>query len=45
VGVVTYVLVGVLFAIEYVVRKLQFRDYGRNPIDWLLSKVFPARVS
>jgi uncharacterized membrane protein len=45
VGVVTYVLVGVLFAIEYVVRKLQFRDYGRNPIDWLLSKLFPARVS
>jgi uncharacterized membrane protein len=45
VGVLTYVLVGVLFAIEYVVRKLQFRDYGRNPIDWLLGKLFPPRVS
>jgi uncharacterized membrane protein len=45
VGVVTYVLVGVLFAIEYVVRKLHFRDYGRNPIDWLLGKLFPPRVS
>ena len=45
VGVVTYVLVGVLFAIEYVVRKLQFRDYGRNPIDWVLGKMFPPRVS
>jgi uncharacterized membrane protein len=45
VGIVTYVLVGVLFAVEYVVRKLQFRDYGRNPIDWLLSKLFPSRVS
>jgi uncharacterized membrane protein len=42
VGVVSYVLIGVLFAAEYVVRKIEFRDYGRNPIDWLLSKVFPA---
>jgi uncharacterized membrane protein len=42
VGVVSYVLVGVLFAVEYVVRKIQFRDYGRNPLDWLLSKMFPA---
>jgi len=42
VGVLSYVLIGVLFAVEYVVRKIRFRDYGRNPIDWLLSKVFPA---
>ncbi|TMQ06419.1 MAG: hypothetical protein E6J90_46425 [Deltaproteobacteria bacterium] len=42
VGVVSYVLVGVLFAIEYFVRKIRFRDYGRNPLDWLLSKWFPA---
>jgi len=42
VGVVSYVMVGVLFAIEYVVRKIRFRDYGRNPLDWLLSKLFPA---
>ena len=45
VGVVSYVLVGVLFAIEYFVRKIQFRDYGRNPLDWLLSKWFPATQS
>jgi uncharacterized membrane protein len=45
VGIVTYVLVGVLFAIEYIVRKLRFRDYGRNPLDWLLSKLFPAAPS
>jgi uncharacterized membrane protein len=42
VGVVSYVLVGALFAIEYLIRKIQFRDYGRNPLDWLLSKLFPA---
>ena len=41
VGVISYVMVGVLFAIEYVVRKLRFRDYGRNPLDWILRKLFP----
>jgi hypothetical protein len=45
VGVVSYVLVGVLFAIEYVIRKIRFRDYGRNPLDWLLGKLFPAARS
>lgn len=42
VGVVSYVLVAALFAIEYVIRKIRFRDYGRNPLDWLLGKLFPA---
>ncbi len=42
VGLVSYGLVGLLFAVEYVTRKLKFRDYGRNPLDWLLSKLFPA---
>jgi len=42
VGVVSYVLVATLFAIEYVIRKIRFRDYGRNPLDWLLGKLFPA---
>ena len=42
VGFLSYVLVGALFAVEYVVRKIAFRDYGRNPIDWLLRKLFPA---
>jgi uncharacterized membrane protein len=45
VGIVSYVLVGVLFAVEYVVRKISFRDYGRNPLDWVLSKLFPAAPS
>jgi len=42
VGFLSYVLVGALFAVEYVVRKITFRDYARNPIDWLLQKLFPA---
>lgn len=42
VGVLSYVAVGALFAIEYVIRKVSFRDYGRNPADWLLRKLFPA---
>jgi uncharacterized membrane protein len=41
VGVVSYVLVGLLFAVEYIQRKLRFRDYGRNPLDWVLRKLFP----
>ncbi len=45
VGVVNYVLVGALFAVEYVIRKIRFRDYGRNPLDWLLGKMFPAARS
>jgi uncharacterized membrane protein len=45
VGIVSYALVGVMFAVEYIVRKLRFRDYGRNPLDWLLSKLFPAAPS
>jgi uncharacterized membrane protein len=46
VGVVSYLLIGALFAVEYVVRKVQFRDYGRrNPIDWLLSQMFPPTRS
>jgi uncharacterized membrane protein len=39
-GVVSYALIGALFAVEYVIRKLRFRDYGRNPIDWLLRALF-----
>ena len=45
VGIVSYVLVGVLFVVEYMVRKLRFRDYGRNPLDWVLSKLFPPARS
>ncbi|HEY4182508.1 MAG TPA: hypothetical protein VGM90_37005 [Kofleriaceae bacterium] len=43
-GVISYGMVGVLFAFEYVVRKLEFRDYNRkNPIDFVLSLLAPPR--
>jgi uncharacterized membrane protein len=45
VGVVSYVLIGALFAVEYLIRKIRFREYGRNPLDWLLGKLFPAARS
>lgn len=45
VGVVSYVLVGALFAVEYLIRKIRFREYGRNPLDWVLGKLFPAARS
>lgn len=45
VGLVNYALVGLLFVVEYLVRKIRFRDYGRNPLDWMLSKLFPATRS
>ncbi|MEO8846747.1 MAG: hypothetical protein ABI591_11880 [Kofleriaceae bacterium] len=44
VGLISYGMVGVLFGVEYFVRKLRFRDYGRNPLDWLLGKLFPPRL-
>jgi uncharacterized membrane protein len=40
-GGVSYVLVGLLMAIEYLVRKRKFRKYGPSPIDRLLARAFP----
>lgn len=45
VGILSYALIGALFAVEYLVRKIRFRDYGRNPLDWVLGKVFPPARS
>lgn len=42
VGLLNYLLIGALFAVEYLVRKIQFRDYGKNPVDLVLAKLFPA---
>ncbi|HWM85699.1 MAG TPA: hypothetical protein VNO33_07670 [Kofleriaceae bacterium] len=41
-GVVCYGLIGLLFAVEYTIRKIRFRDYGKNPVDWLISRLFPG---
>lgn len=44
VGIGSYGFVGVLFAVEYVVRKVEFRDYHRrNPIDLVISVFAPPR--
>jgi uncharacterized membrane protein len=41
-GGVSYVLVGLLVAVEYLVRKKKFRKYGASPIDRLIARVFPS---
>jgi uncharacterized membrane protein len=42
-GLISYVLVGILFAAEYVVRHYRFRRYLGAPTDSLLRKFFPPR--
>lgn len=42
-GLVAYGLMGLLFSIEYVVRKARFREYGRWPHDRALARLFPPR--
>lgn len=38
-GGIAYALMGVLFAVELVVRKRTFRDFGDGPLDRLLSRL------
>jgi uncharacterized membrane protein len=40
-GLIAYVLIGLLGASEYVVRKARFREYGSGLQDRLLARVFP----
>jgi uncharacterized membrane protein len=40
-GGFAYALMGVLFSLEYVERKVRFREYGRGPLDRLLARRFP----
>jgi len=42
-GLVSYGLVGLLFAVEYVYRHYRFRRYVGAPTDALLRRVFPPR--
>lgn len=41
-GVISYVLLGALFAAEFTVRKIRFRRYGSGLIDRLFERYFPA---
>ena len=40
-GLIAYILMGLLFALEYIVRKARFRDYGESLRDRMLARVFP----
>ena len=40
-GVLAYLAMGLLFAGEYLVRKLRFRRYTQNPLDRALAHLFP----
>lgn len=40
-GILSYVLMGTLFTIEYVVRKARFRIFGGHLLDRALARVFP----
>lgn len=42
-GLIAYILMGLLFALEYIVRKARFRDYGESFRDRMLARVFPPR--
>jgi uncharacterized membrane protein len=42
-GLIAYILMGVLFAFEYIVRKARFRDYGDSLRDRWLAKLLPPR--
>lgn len=44
-GLVAYALMGLLFSVEYVVRKARFREYGPWPHDRALAKLFPPKSS
>jgi uncharacterized membrane protein len=42
-GALAYVLLGALFAGEYLYRHWRFRRYRGGPVDWLLRRLFPVR--
>jgi uncharacterized membrane protein len=43
-GLIAYVLMGLLGASEYVVRKARFREYGAGLHDRLLARIFPPHA-
>jgi uncharacterized membrane protein len=43
-GLLSYIALGAMASIEYVVRKARFRTYGPTPIDRALARVFPPRA-
>ena len=44
VGPVSYGLLGTVFAVEYIVRKLKFQEFDDNPIDRILEPMLKAKA-
>jgi uncharacterized membrane protein len=44
-GVVAYVLMGLLFSLEFLYRHWRFRRYVGTPFDSILRRIFPPPVS
>ena len=44
-GLIAYVLMGLLGASEYVVRKFRFREYGAGLHDRMIARIFPPRAA
>lgn len=42
-GGIAYALMGLMFAGEYILRRIRFREYGPWPHDRALAKLFPPR--
>jgi uncharacterized membrane protein len=42
-GVISYVLLGVVFALEFLVRRIRFGRFGEGPHDRLLKRIWPRR--
>ena len=42
-GLLSYVLIGLVATVEYVVRKARFREYGAELVDRVLARVFPPQ--
>jgi uncharacterized membrane protein len=40
-GLLSYLALGTVVAVEYVVRKARFRKYGAAPVDRALARIFP----
>lgn len=44
-GVVAYVLMGLLFSLEFLYRHWRFRRYVGTPFDSILRRIFPSTIS
>jgi hypothetical protein len=43
-GVISYVLIGAVFALEFLVRRVRFGRFGEGPHDRLLKRIWPRRL-